>query len=301
MTGLLTRTAKSAKGKHALTLLGVLGVFLASAVVFAATRGGDFKLSVSGANQTVTGGKSASYTVKVKRVRGFKGAVKLGVKGLPRGTRVSWGGGKKKKIAVAAAASTLKKNVNSATLTIVTTGTSPVGSFNPTITAKSGKVEHSKKVKLTIKAPVVTGQGGTGVVGGGPATTTTQGSQSETSGQPFTVAGSPAGVLSLGVTQQMNLTVDNPNDFAIQVTGLNVAVNPTGNAGCPVSGNFTVTQIGTASPISVPAHSGPTSLTALGVNASALPRVTMTNSAQNQNPCKGLSLSFTYSGNGAQQ
>jgi hypothetical protein len=159
MHKITTRIAKSAKGRHALTLLGVLSALVATAVVFAATRGGDFRMTVSTPKQSITAGKSASFPVKVKRLRGFKGAVKLSVKGLPRGARASWRGGSKRRVAVSAAAKVIRKNQKSATLTIVTSATTPAGSFKPTITAKSGRLKHSKKLGLTVKA-LASGGGG---------------------------------------------------------------------------------------------------------------------------------------------
>src|SRR4051812_41596560 len=111
------------RGTHALPLIGLLAALVATAVAFAATRGGDFSLKVSSPRQSLTAGGSASIPVKVKRTRGFKGPVKLTLSGLPRGAT--------------AAGRTVKANQKSATLTIVTSGATPAGTFKPTITAKS--------------------------------------------------------------------------------------------------------------------------------------------------------------------
>src|SRR3954447_3326826 len=118
-------------GRRVLPLIAVFAALIAAGVGFAATRGGDFSIKVSSPRQSLTAGNSASLPVKVKRTRGFKGAVKLIVSGLPRGAR--------------AAPRTIKANQKSATLTIVTSAATPAGTFKPTITAKSGRLKHSKK------------------------------------------------------------------------------------------------------------------------------------------------------------
>jgi uncharacterized membrane protein len=162
MRNFTTRIAKSAKARHALTLLGVVSALVATAVVFAATRGGDFTMKVSSPKQSITAGKSASFPVKIKRLRGFKGAVKLTVSGLPRGARASWKAGSKRRVAAAAAGTVIKKSQKSATLTIVTSAGTRIGSFKPTITAKSGRIKHKKKIQLTVRAaPTGGGSGGT--------------------------------------------------------------------------------------------------------------------------------------------
>lgn len=170
MSSPITRTAKSAKGKVALTLLGVLAALSIGVFAYAKAAKPDFSIRATPGKRTVQAGKSTSYVIKVKRLRRFKGAVTLGVKGLPAGARARWAGARKTHVAVAAKANVIKKNVKSATLTIVTSSTTPAGTTKPTITAKSGRRKHSKKITLVV-VPAAPG----GPVGGGatpPAQTT---------------------------------------------------------------------------------------------------------------------------------
>src|SRR5215208_2677346 len=71
----LTRTAKSAKGKLALTL------FLALALLGAATVLGapkpSFSVSASPATKSITAGDNATYTINVKRQNAHTGAIAL--------------------------------------------------------------------------------------------------------------------------------------------------------------------------------------------------------------------------------
>src|SRR3954447_19914013 len=87
MTSLITRTAKSAKGKTALTLLGVLAALSVGVFAYANAAKPDFSISVSQVKRSVEAGNTTSYTVKLKRLRKFKGAVTLGVSGLPSGAK----------------------------------------------------------------------------------------------------------------------------------------------------------------------------------------------------------------------
>ena len=79
----ITRTAKSAKAKLAVTLLGALTVLGASSVLGAPKP--SFSVSVAPASQTVTAGQDALYTVAIKRQNKHAGAVDLSVSGLPDG------------------------------------------------------------------------------------------------------------------------------------------------------------------------------------------------------------------------
>src|SRR5207237_9543691 len=75
-----------------------------AAIVYAAKAKPDFKLTVT-KSKTVPAGGSTSFTVKVKRSKGFKSNVTLAVKGLAGGAKATW----KSKTKVRKAASCKKK------------------------------------------------------------------------------------------------------------------------------------------------------------------------------------------------
>jgi hypothetical protein len=209
MTNFLHRTAKSAKGKIALTLLGVFALAFSAGIVYAATSKPDFKLSVT-KSKKVSAGSAANFTVSVKRTHGFKKNVTLGVKGLPGGAKATWKSKTKVKGKVVAAA-TCKKHCNvldpktsSATLTVTTSNGTPIGLDKFQVTGKGGGVSHTvKNLQLIVQPPVnITGQPNPGTTGstgntGTPGTTgNTGGSGGGTSTPPpnptYSVSPAPA-------------------------------------------------------------------------------------------------------------
>ena len=63
----INRTAKSARRKFSLTLLGALAaIATASIVVFAMPSANSFEISASPANQTVAQGQTATYAVALE-------------------------------------------------------------------------------------------------------------------------------------------------------------------------------------------------------------------------------------------
>jgi hypothetical protein len=225
------------KGRYALVLLGVLVALLATAVVFAATRGGDFTIKVSSAKQPLTAGRSASFPVTVKRTRGFKGVVKVSVSGLPRGAN--------------AASRTVKKNQKSATITIATSAATPAGTFKPTITAKSGRRKHSKKLALTITAAAGGGAGGGASGTGGPGTQLNPGTQAEPT---FAVNATPSTRnIPDGDATSYNITIDRSGGYTGTVD--------LGVTGEPATGSATLSPAstpGNGSTLTIDANRGTT-------------------------------------------
>jgi hypothetical protein len=168
MINLLHRTAKSAKGKMALTLLGVLALAFSAGIVYAAKGKPDFKLTVTKSKSVAAGG-STTFTVKVKRLNGFKKNITLGVKGLPGGAKAGWKSKTKVKGKVIAAAgckkhcNVLDPKTSSATLTITTSNGTPIGSDDFQVTGKGGGVSHTLKgLTLIVQPPAGTNNNNTG-------------------------------------------------------------------------------------------------------------------------------------------
>jgi hypothetical protein len=113
----------------------------------------------------------------------------------------------------------------------------------------------------------------------------------------FTVLGDLGVSLAPGLTGALALTVTNPYDFDLRVTGVTVTVVPgSSNAGCDGPANLQVTQSNASAsvPLIVPAHASVT-LPAQGVSS---PTVTMRNLPVNQDACKGATFVFSYGGTG---
>src|SRR5206468_10689852 len=125
------------KRKLATVMVSVLALTACTAIVHAATKR-DFKVSVAVKSRSLRAGGSTTYAVKVKRLNGFRSTVTLGIKKLPGGARATWHSNTKVRKAAACKkkCNVLDPKTSSATLTITTTPGTPVGTVNPTITAK---------------------------------------------------------------------------------------------------------------------------------------------------------------------
>lgn len=111
------------------TIQGTLSVMLAP----------DFSITVSPSQQSVTQGYSASYSGTIAAIGGFSEAVSLGVTGVPSGASASF--------------SPMSVNGSgSFTLVVSTTGSTPIGNYNLTITGTSGTLTHASQVTLSVGA-----------------------------------------------------------------------------------------------------------------------------------------------------
>jgi hypothetical protein len=97
----------------------------------------DFSLSDTPGSQTVTAGAVTSYTTTVTPSGGFIGNVNLSVSGLPNGSSASFN-----------AASVHGSGTSS--LSVLTSGSTPTGSYPLTITGTSGSLRHSTTATLVV-------------------------------------------------------------------------------------------------------------------------------------------------------
>jgi hypothetical protein len=96
-----------------------------------------------------------------------------------------------------------------------------------------------------------------------------------------------------GLTQSFNLSIANPYNFSLTVTGLTITVSPTTTNGSCAGSNLTVTR-----PFSGVVHINPntpaTTLTGLLATPGQLPQLTMAHSAPDA--CQGATFSLSYTG-----
>jgi hypothetical protein len=107
-----------------------------------------------------------------------------------------------------------------------------------------------------------------------------------------------------GVTQPVGLSISNPNNQALSVTNLSVTLTGVTRTATAVAKNlpctvadFAVAQYSGPYPQTV-AAGGTASLASLGVPTSQWPKITMLDTAANQDGCKGATLQLAYSGSG---
>jgi uncharacterized membrane protein len=365
------KTAKSARRRICLTLLGVLCVFgLGAYAVYAAPKA-DFSVAPSPSSQTVTQGQATIYTITVTRSNGFADPVTLSVSGLPSSATGSW------KLSNGTSSNIVPSNQNSATLTVQTASSTPTGTTNPVVTATSGKLSHTATLTLVVQpaaqpnfavgatpASQTTVQGdqtsygvsvtrtggfsgavslsvsglpknatasfspsatipaasssatlqvqtandskegnytltitGTGTIGSSSAARSATVTLVVEKKQDFQITGNLGGLLAPGLKAPLNLSLTNPNNFAIQVTNLAVSVEEaTTKPGCSGTQNFKITQIPASRyPITLPQGQAKT-LSQLGVADADKPKVEMLDRPLNQDACMTASIKLDYSG-----
>jgi hypothetical protein len=110
----------------------------------------------------------------------------------------------------------------------------------------------------------------------------------------FTISGGvpPFSPLAPGVTRTMQLTITNPQTFAIKVTGISISNITNSSSRCSAA-NLLVAQPFTGSVV-VPKNS------TAPVPAAQAPQVQMPDLATNQDACKNTTFNFTFSGTATQ-
>ena len=112
----------------------------------------------------------------------------------------------------------------------------------------------------------------------------------------FTISGGGVDSLYPGNDpQSLDLSITNPNSFAIKVTSITVSIqSETLNGTCSTADNFTIVQ-GLLTPVVIAANSTQ-SLSDAGVAAGDRPQIQMLETHVNQDECKGVTIHFNYSG-----
>ena len=119
-------------------------------------------------------------------------------------------------------------------------------------------------------------------------------------GQNFTIGGSTISLMATNLpASPLNLTFSNPNDDAVAVSILTVAIvsvtAPNASAGFPCStADYSVTQFSGFFPVAVPPGSS-SSLQSIGYPQSAWPAVKMLETGVNQNGCEGATVNLAFS------
>jgi hypothetical protein len=111
-------------------LLNVYGLF---------STPSDFTISETPATQTVGPGGIAPFTISTVPVSGFNSAVVLAVSGLPTGATASF------------SPSSIASG-GSSTLSVLTTPSTPIGTYTLTITGSSGSLSHSVGAGLSVQS-----------------------------------------------------------------------------------------------------------------------------------------------------
>jgi hypothetical protein len=189
----------------------------------------DFDLSSTAQSQAVVAGGTAAYSATVAPNHGFNGNVEMSVSGLPAGTTASFD-----------QASLI--GAGTSQLTLVTTATTPPGTYTVTVTGTSGSLTHNSTVTLVVTpAPDF-------------ALSLTPPSQSVVAGNSatYTATVTPSngfsGVVALGVSGLPNGTTAQFDNSS--VTGAGSAQLTITTAAAVLPGTYVVTVTGTSGSLS---------------------------------------------------
>ncbi|SDX58267.1 hypothetical protein SAMN04487917_1163 [Arthrobacter sp. yr096] len=224
-------------------------------------------LALSPSSRSLDQGQSAAFEATVSSSGGFSGSVAFSATGLPSGTTAAW----RPSSLVLSSGSSAK-----VTLTLSTSPTTPAGKSEITVTGTSGSIQsNAAKAQLQVKEVK----------------------------RNFGVSGSLQGPLAPGLSLPLDLQISNPENKNITVTQLSASISNVVRtpaavaAGLPCSSaDYNVTQFTGSYPIDI--KPGSTSLSALGLPQLAWPRISMLDTLQLQDGCKGATLELTFSGTG---
>jgi hypothetical protein len=224
-------------------------------------------VALSPSSRSLDQGQSAAFDVTISSAGGFGGTVTLSAAGLPSGTTAAWSPSS----GVLSSGSSTK-----VTLTVSTSPTTPAGKSDVTVTGTSGSIQsNAAKAQLHVKEVK----------------------------RNFGVSGSLQGQLAPGVSLPLDLQITNPENKNIAVTTLSASISNVVRtpaavaAGLPCSSaDYSVTQFTGPYPIDI--RPGSTSLSALGLPQASWPRISMLDTLQLQDGCKGATLELTFSGTG---
>jgi uncharacterized membrane protein len=265
----VTTAATTPAGTSSLTITGTSGKVSGSVAASLTVNykvSSAFSVAATPDSLTVPPGATAVYTLQLTR-NNFSGPVSFSVLGgLPAGAAASF--------------SPNPVTGNSTTLQVTTTATSPNGSYNLYLVGSgkdsAGKSQYAyANVQLVLDSTI----------------------------KQFVLSGNLPGSLSPGSLAGLDLQINNPNNKALSLTNMSVAVAGVTRSADAVSRNlpctsadFRVTQYSGPYPLPVP--TGNSSLSGLRIAPSAWPQVAMLDTSANQDGCKGATLQLTYSGSG---
>ncbi len=223
-------------------------------------------VTLSPSSRTVDQGQSATYTLSAASTGGFTGPVTFAVTGLPSGAAAAW-----------SPSSVVLTSGGAAqvALTVTTAPGTPVGKSDFTVKGTAGTLQASARAQLHVLEVKRT----------------------------FDVSGTVSGLLAPGVSRSVDLLISNPNNKGIAVNNLTVAISQVVRTPAAVAANlpcttadYTLAQYSGTYPLTV--APGSRSFSSLGVPESKWPHITMLDTSQLQDGCKGATVRLTFSGTG---
>lgn len=264
----VSTTASTPVGTYSPQIQGTSGKTTASTTAGLTVNyplSGSFSLSSAPASLSISPGSSGAYSLAISWTN-LTGPISFSLSGLPQGVTASF--------------SPNPATGNTTTLQVTASPSAPAGSWTLYIVGSgqdaTGKTQYGY---ASVQFGIVS------------------------NGKAFSISGDAASQLAPGVSRTLGLAFSNPNNQSLSVTNLSVtiaSISQTATAkaqGLPcTAADFAIAQYSGPYPLALP--SGSSSLTSLGVASSQWPKISMLDTAANQDGCKGASLVLTYSGSG---
>src|SRR5665647_1143402 len=269
----VTTTSSTPVGPHTLKVTGTSGKVsgsITAGLTVNYSLSGALSMTATPASVTLAPGETAAFTFQLVRTN-LTGSVTLSVtSGLPPGA--TW---------------TFAPNLttgNTSTLQVTTPETTKDDNYTLVLGASGKDIEgDTKSASASVKFDL------------------------NTKGKNFTISGNLSGLLAPGRTLPLQLSLTNPNKKSISVTNLSVTLQGVTRTSFAIShsqpctlGDYAVIQYSGPYPLVLPGSSTAT-LSALGVASGQRPQIQLINkagpsAANNQDGCKGATLSLSYSG-----
>jgi len=183
--------------------------------------GGDFSISISPAAQILAPGGGTNYTVTIGALNGFATNVSLSATGLPDG-------------ATAGFSPATVTNSGASTLTIATTGSTPIGSYPISVVGTTGILSHTNTTTLVVSGFMLSAAPSSQTVNAGADTNFTV---------TVTTNGAFSGTVNLGFSSLPSGVSASFDSSSLAQSGIaTLTVNTTSNT---ASGNYPLTLSGT--------------------------------------------------------
>jgi uncharacterized membrane protein len=149
----LPPSARSARTAVKLLLIGLLAMLVPAGALLAAgqTVKPGITLQISPASQSIERAKTASYVVTATSTGGFSGAVVLSASGLPAGSSAAFS---PSSVTLSSGSPGSQGTTATATMTVSTTQSTPIGTYSLGIKGVSGKVSGTVSAGLTVNYPI---------------------------------------------------------------------------------------------------------------------------------------------------
>jgi len=253
-------------------LTGLLITLVSAGTIFAASQDASqgnkttvVTIQVNPSSRTTGQKDSVSYPVSLTANNAFSDTVTPTVSGLPANTTAAF---------TPASVALAPGKTATVLLTVVTSDSPPEGKSDLTIATAAGP---SQATGIVVQLYV------------------------QSSRKTFGLSGDLGAPLSPGATVPLNLSISNPNNKSLSLSGLSVSITGISRTQAAIAaelpctpGDYVISNYSGPYPLTIPV--GQNSLQSLEIPPALWPKISMLDTSLNQDGCKGATLNLAYSG-----